>query len=370
MTFPRNIRAVLAVALVGLVQVGLVADARADLRRRRRSRRTRSLMAECSAACRSSGVHRVVVADEPRHDREHVVRGERTCDLPRRAQPLLQPQHQRCRRSGKRRRGHLRLVPQQPPQAVGHAGTGRSAQHRQRSRPQRGALARRVDAVLLEQPDGARRRRGPRSLRLATEAQEPTRSGPVESPPVNLGSVVNTASNDIGPGYFDGGRRGTDLLYFTSNRPGGPGLLDIYVSERAVDGSFGVPVLVPELSSASNDARPVIRADGLEAVLQSDRLPSEGFGDMLVSTRASLAQPWGPPVNLGPVLNTRPRIGRRRCPMTPRRSTSRRPGRGRDPTTSGRARARRPRSRQPGPPGGVNPPPGGVPSVHEPDPSG
>ena len=124
------------------------------------------------------------------------------------------------------------------------------------------------------------------------------------NPPVNLGSVVNSASNDIGPGYFDGGRRGTDLLYFTSNRPGGPGLLDIYVSARAADGSFGVPVLVPEFSSTANDARPVIRADGLEAVLQSDRLPSAGLGDMLVSTRATLSQPWGPPVNLGPVLNT------------------------------------------------------------------
>ena len=48
----------------------------------------------------------------------------------------------------------------------------------------------------------------------------------------------------------------------------------------------------------------MIRADGLEAVLQSDRQPSFGLGDMWVSTRATLSQPWGAPVNLGPVLNT------------------------------------------------------------------
>ena len=68
--------------------------------------------------------------------------------------------------------------------------------------------------------------------------------------------------------------------------------------------TFGTPALVAELSSARNDARPAIRADGLEAVLQSDRLPSAGFGDVWTSTRRTLSQPWGAPVNLGPVINT------------------------------------------------------------------
>ena len=110
------------------------------------------------------------------------------------------------------------------------------------------------------------------------------------NPPTNLGPVVNSASNDIGPGYFDGGKRGTDILYFTSNRLGGPGLLDIYAStrDRCPTGvRSACQCWFPELSSASNDARPVIRADGLEAVLQSDRLPSEGQGDVWTSTRTN-----------------------------------------------------------------------------------
>ena len=128
------------------------------------------------------------------------------------------------------------------------------------------------------------------------------------SAPTSLGTVVNSTANDIGPGYFQD-KHGTDLLYLTSNRLGGPGLLDIYASERGADGpdgmpTFGTPVLVAELSSARNDARPAIRADGLEAVLQSDRLPSAGLGDVWTSTRESLAQPWGAPVNLGSVINT------------------------------------------------------------------
>ena len=128
------------------------------------------------------------------------------------------------------------------------------------------------------------------------------------SAPTNLGSVVNSTANDIGPGHLQD-KHGTDILYFTSNRLGGPGLLDIYASQRGADGrggtpTFGTPALVAELSSARNDARPAIRADGLEAVLQSDRLPSAGFGDIWTSTRTTLSQPWGAPVNLGSVINT------------------------------------------------------------------
>ena len=120
------------------------------------------------------------------------------------------------------------------------------------------------------------------------------------SPPTNLGALINSAADDVGPGYFEDGR-GTDFLYFTSNRTGGPGLFDIYLSVRGHDGVFGAPVLVAELSSAAQDARPAIRADGLEVVFHSNRTPSAGLADLLVSRRASLSLPWGPPVSLAAV---------------------------------------------------------------------
>ena len=46
--------------------------------------------------------------------------------------------------------------------------------------------------------------------------------------PENLGSVVNSTSPDVQPYISSDGRS----LYFSSNRPGGPGLLDIYVTTR------------------------------------------------------------------------------------------------------------------------------------------
>ena len=65
--------------------------------------------------------------------------------------------------------------------------------------------------------------------------------GPDEwSAPSNLGAVVNSTVNDIGPGYFQE-KHGTDILYFTSNRLGGPGLLDIYASQRGADGPTACP---------------------------------------------------------------------------------------------------------------------------------
>src|SRR5829696_5475230 len=68
-------------------------------------------------------------------------------------------------------------------------------------------------------------------------------------PPENLGAGVNSASIDAGPSYFENDEVGVPQLYFNSNRPGGPGISNLYVSEQTADGSFGAAVLVLELSS-------------------------------------------------------------------------------------------------------------------------
>ena len=136
------------------------------------------------------------------------------------------------------------------------------------------------------------------------------------STPVNLGPAVNSAAADVGPAYIEDEAGGT-VLYFTSNRlaPAGFGAADIYISRLGADGSFGPAVLIPELSSPSGDARPAIRADGLELVLHSNRpgppvscpanSPSPSGGqDLWMSTRTSVDDPWSCPVNLGSALNS------------------------------------------------------------------
>jgi len=122
-------------------------------------------------------------------------------------------------------------------------------------------------------------------------------------PAVNLGSIVNTAAIDAGPSYFANGEE-TPQLFLASDRPGGPGGLDIYVSEQNADGSFGPAVLVAELDTPVTDQAPDIRDDGLEMFIMSNRGAAiQGF-DLWVSNRQTVFDPWSTPVNLGTVVNT------------------------------------------------------------------
>jgi Tol biopolymer transport system component len=113
--------------------------------------------------------------------------------------------------------------------------------------------------------------------------------------PLNLGCTVNSAANEASPSLLE------TELYFSSTRAGGLG--DIYVS--AFDGSsFGAPALAPGLNSAQDDFRPNIRRDGLEAFFDSNRPGGLGGLDLWTSTRASTADPWSTPTNLGSGVNS------------------------------------------------------------------
>jgi WD40-like Beta Propeller Repeat len=62
-------------------------------------------------------------------------------------------------------------------------------------------------------------------------------------------------------------------VVFRSDRDGGPGHGDLWMSSRAsVDGSFETPSLVPNVNSPEDDAEPALSADGLELIFSSDRV--------------------------------------------------------------------------------------------------
>lgn len=122
--------------------------------------------------------------------------------------------------------------------------------------------------------------------------------------PVNLGCQFNSSANDITPSLFED-EAGTVYLYFSSNRTGGAGLMDIYVSVRQPDGTFGTPTAVSELNTASDDQRPNIRyRDGLEIFFESNRAGTLGATDLYSSTRQTTLSAWSAPVNLGAVVNS------------------------------------------------------------------
>lgn len=124
------------------------------------------------------------------------------------------------------------------------------------------------------------------------------------STPENLGCQFNSALNDITPTLFED-EGGTVYMYFSSNRTGGAGGMDIYASVRQPDGTFGGPVNVTELNTASNDMRPNIRyRDGLEIFFESNRTGALGPNDLYSSTRSATSDTWSAPENLGATVNT------------------------------------------------------------------
>jgi hypothetical protein len=124
--------------------------------------------------------------------------------------------------------------------------------------------------------------------------------------PRNMGITLNTASNEINPMIAPRGLS----LYFTSDRPGGLGGTDIYVSQRAtLNSPWETPQnLGPTVNSASNDNVNAFSLDGRTMFLQSPRAGSGGIGgsDIYMSTRTNANNDlgWTTPVNLGATVNS------------------------------------------------------------------
>jgi OmpA-OmpF porin, OOP family len=128
-----------------------------------------------------------------------------------------------------------------------------------------------------------------------------TQSDPWQ-PPVNLGSTVNSTAGDASPSISSNGLE----LYFDSGRPGGQGSGDIWVTTRAsTTDAWGTPRnLGPIVNSGSADSVPKLSADGLSLFFASNRPGGLGMRDVWISTRPSRPEPWHAPVNLGPAVNT------------------------------------------------------------------
>ncbi len=120
--------------------------------------------------------------------------------------------------------------------------------------------------------------------------------------PLNLGQPVNTSSYDGQPDISADGLS----LYFSSDRPGGFGNQDLWVTTRpTTDDEWGTPInLEPTVNSLAHDTEPSISADGLTLFFDSDRPGGYGSWDIWMVTRASTDEPWGTPVPLPPPVNS------------------------------------------------------------------
>jgi hypothetical protein len=120
------------------------------------------------------------------------------------------------------------------------------------------------------------------------------------SPPVNLGSAINSAANDQNATLSKDGLS----LYFSSNRTG---VFDIYVSRRGSLNDEWPPAedLGSPVNSASADFAPSLSHDGHLLFFSSNR-ELAGNIDIYVSRRANTDNDlgWSEPVKLGLDVNT------------------------------------------------------------------
>jgi len=122
------------------------------------------------------------------------------------------------------------------------------------------------------------------------------------SSPINVGSPVNTESNDT----YAFLSRDELTMYFTSDRPGGLGLDDLWFTTRAsLDDPWGDPRNMSALNSSALDSLAVLSSDEHVMFFHSTRPGGCGAGDIWMARRHNRrSEEWGPPINLGCVVNT------------------------------------------------------------------
>ncbi len=118
--------------------------------------------------------------------------------------------------------------------------------------------------------------------------------------PKNIGRPINTSAWDSQPALSADGR----TLYYVSNRKGGLGKRDIWVSHYTDSLGWSRPRnLGPAINTKEDDIAPFIHVNGQTLYFASDGRPGFGGFDVYYAERDGRQQ-WGEPVNFGYPVNT------------------------------------------------------------------
>lgn len=95
-----------------------------------------------------------------------------------------------------------------------------------------------------------------------------------------------------------------NTIYFTSDRPGGFGGRDLYVSKKTIDGDWDKAVnMGPNINSIYEEDGPCIHADGVTLTYSSNGHNTMGGFDIFTSLLSEDGT-WSEPMNVGYPLNT------------------------------------------------------------------
>lgn len=118
--------------------------------------------------------------------------------------------------------------------------------------------------------------------------------------PYNLGPPVNTSFWESTPSISADG----NMLFFSSNRPGGMGGKDLWYSVLSENSSWKEPVnMGDKINTEGDEMSPFIHFDGRTLYFSSDGRPGMGGFDIYL-TRMQDDSTWTEPQNLGYPVNT------------------------------------------------------------------
>ena len=115
---------------------------------------------------------------------------------------------------------------------------------------------------------------------------------------INVGSTINSSYHDFSPWISADGLS----LYFASVRPGGSGDFDLWVATRAsMADDWSIPAnLGATVNSSAKEWFPCISADGLTLYFTRGLTGS----DIWVTIRNTIEDAWNPPLKLAPPVNS------------------------------------------------------------------
>lgn len=115
----------------------------------------------------------------------------------------------------------------------------------------------------------------------------------------NLGGVINSKDWDCHPAISHDGT----TLYFSSERDGGLGGADIWMSVRGVDGAWTPPVNLGEpINTRGDEKTPFVADDGVTLYFASNYHDGFGGHDLFRSVRGAAG--WSEPRNMGEPYNS------------------------------------------------------------------
>ena len=115
----------------------------------------------------------------------------------------------------------------------------------------------------------------------------------------NLGTVINSGYWDSHPSLSNDGKS----LYFSSDRPGGAGGKDIWISELSDNGIWSKPeCLDTNINTTADDFTPFIHSDNQTLYFTSTGHQGLGSSDLFMSKKVN--GKWTKAVNLGYPINT------------------------------------------------------------------